>query len=49
MKDDKCTPDKCSNCALELWCDKSQLEQKSNLEKLIDRVKSFGNPNFIIV
>lgn len=48
-KDEKCTPEKCNNCALEFWCDKQQLEQKSNLEKLIGRVKSFCNPNFVVV
>lgn len=49
MDNDKCTPEKCRSCALNFWCDKSQLEQKSNLAKLIDRVKSFGNPRFTVV
>ena len=49
MEKDKCTPEKCRDCALDFWCDKSPLEQKSNLEKLIGRVKSFGNPQFTVV
>lgn len=45
---DICTPENCKKCALERWCDKSQLGQQANLQKLIEKIKSINDPNFVV-
>ena len=45
---DVCRPEYCKKCTLEIWCDKSQLQQHANLQKLITKIKSINDPNFVV-
>lgn len=41
-----CSVSRCSQCALRDWCDRPEAVCNSNLQMLIDKIKSIRDPNF---
>lgn len=41
-----CTASHCPKCALRNWCDRPENIVASNLEMLIEKIKSIRDPNF---